>query len=259
MEEKIFIKNKKGLNLAALVYWPKGMGPFPFVVILVGFTGYKEQPRDEVLAKSLARAGIGSIRFDPSGYGESEGILEKDYRFSNYVGDAQVVFDYINELDRVDRARIGVFGESMGGVQALILSKNNASSIHALVLVSSPIIMGSDDDLKGKYKTWEKDGYLERLSSKYGKFKVPFEFIQDARQWDGLDYLKDLKIPILVMWGTKDINVPPSVTKRLFDSATGPKEYKVLEGADHFLNRDPNMFEVMAGHVVDFYSRKLIV
>lgn len=255
MEEKVYLENKSGLKLASVVHRPVGIGPFPMVILQVGFTGYKEESRIELLATKLANMGIGAIRFDPSGFGESEGSIENDYRFSNYVSDSQAIFDYVTKLYWVDNSKIGICGQSMGGVQAMILAKNNISSVKALVLVSSPIIMGNDDDLSGKYKNWQRDGTMFRKNSRYGEFFVPFEFILDAKLWNGLEYLKDLSMPTLVIWCTNDLNVPPAVTKEIYEKAVGPKEFKIIEGADHFLNRDPSMVNQMIEYTVEFFSR----
>jgi uncharacterized protein len=257
MEEKIFIKNKSGLKLATVIHQPEGSGRFPVVILLVGFTGYKEWPPIELLAKSLAENGIGAVRFDPSGFGESEGTLEKDYRFSNYVKDSQSIFDFVTGLNWVRKEKIGVYGQSIGGIMASVLTKNNHISVKALSLVSSPIIMGSDDDLNSKYKNWGKDGYIERSNSRYGRFNIPFAFIEDAKKWNALAYLKGLNVPVQVIWCSDDTNVPNKITKQLYDSAAGPKEFKVLEGADHFLNRDPKTIKVMIDTVVRFMLRRL--
>lgn len=257
MQEKVFIENNKGLKIATLLNLPETDGPFPTLIILPGFTGYKEHVRFVALAEALLPLGIATVVFDPSGYGESDGTVENDYRFTNYVEDAQVIFDYVEKLDWVDKNNSAVLGESMGGVQAIVLAKNNQANVKALVLISSPIMMANDEDMKNKYKTWESDGFLQRKSSRYGEFRVPYEFAVDARKWDGMKYLEGLDLPLLVMWGTNDVNVPPHITKQLYDAAIGPKESVVLEGADHFMNRDPKMIEEMARNVANYLSRKL--
>lgn len=257
MEEKVFIKNKSGLSLAVLIDRPVGDERCPVVIILGGLIEYKEHARLELLAKALVKRGIGAVRFDPSGYGESGGTLENDYRLSNCIEDTQAVFEYITNLSWVDKERVGVSGESMGGIQALVLAKNNKSSIKSLVLISTPIIVGSDDDLKDKYQAWEKDGYSERISSKYGKLRIPFDFILDARQWSALDYLEGINAPILVVWCSNDTNVPPQITKKIFENAIGPKEFRIIKNADHFLNKDPKLIGTVTEHISNFLVRKL--
>jgi len=70
-EESVFIKNRHGLKLAAIVNRPNESQLLPFIILLAGFKGYKEEESYSRLAKALGEMGIGSIRFDPSGYGKS--------------------------------------------------------------------------------------------------------------------------------------------------------------------------------------------
>ena len=69
MEEQVWIINKMGLKLAAVLHRPVGEGKFQVGRILPGFTGYKEVGHIEGLARELDRRGIGAIRIDPSGIG----------------------------------------------------------------------------------------------------------------------------------------------------------------------------------------------
>ena len=256
MEEKIFLKNKAGLKLAAVLHKPNGEGKFPAAILLHGFTGYKEEGHIEEMARDLARKGIGAVRFDASGYGESEGTLDHDYRFSNYMTDTQLVFDYLSKLDWVDKSRMGVCGQSMGGIQAILLASNNPQ-IKAVVAISAPTKMGSTDDLKGKYSEWKRVGYTERISSRFGKIRVPYAFIEDASKWDALDYVGKISCPVLVIWGTKDVNVTAGSTKQIFDKANEPKESWEVEGMDHYPKRSPELLKKIIEKVVDFFNASL--
>lgn len=256
MQTKLFIENKKDIKLATIIQRPEDEGTVPVVFLLLGLIGYKEAIRSEILATELEKCGIGVVRFDTSGFGESEGSIELDYRFSNYISDTQAVFEYITALKWADKKRIGVCGESMAGIQALICAKNNPQ-IKAVAVSSAPTIMGSSDDLKGKYAEWKKTGYLERVSSRYGKLRIPFAFIEDACQFDALTYVPFIKQSLLVTYGTDDINVPNQITKKIYDAALGKKELWVLEGADHFLNRDPIVMQKFAKKVADFFKAEL--
>lgn len=257
METKIKVQNDKGLNLSVIISKPKGDKKFPLVMMFVGFCGYKEWLPLEMLSKTLSDSGIASVRFDPSGFSESDGSIEKDYRFSNYINDTQAVFEYVSKLDYIDISKVVAFGQSMGGIQASIFANKYRLNVKAISLVSSPIVMGSEDDLKGKYKTWKDKGKIERSTSKHGKFFVPFEFIEDARKYNALGYLKDLAIPLQVITCSKDKNVPKEVTKKIFKEYKNSVEYKEIKNSDHFLNRNPQIIEVMVNHVVKFVKNTL--
>ena len=192
MSKKCWIENKRGLRLAAVVESPSWERPSPFSLLLHGFKGYKEEATYTELAKALMAKGIGSIRFDASGFGESEGTLEKDYRLSNYCLDAESVYDYILQQTYVDKTRVGVCGQSLGGLQAIVFA-SKYPELKAMVSISPPNILGEDGELSLDVGEWKKTGYLNRISSKYGKIKVPYAFLTDAQKFVGAEYAQKVK------------------------------------------------------------------
>lgn len=134
----IHIPNKKKLNLATEIYKPEVDGKRPVVFIFHGFTGYKEGVDLVDIAKRLAEKGIVTVRFTASGFGDSEGSLEHDYRFSNYRRDADAVYNYVTTLPYIDESRCGVYGHSMGGKLAVLFSYDHAK-VKALCAVSAPV------------------------------------------------------------------------------------------------------------------------
>ena len=89
--------------------------PSPLVLMLHGFTGWKEEEHLATLARALADVGIASVRWDAPGSGESEGTFEDDYRLSSYVASVDSVIDWAGG----GFGNIGIWGHSMGGFVAL--------------------------------------------------------------------------------------------------------------------------------------------
>jgi alpha-beta hydrolase superfamily lysophospholipase len=52
-----------------------------------------------------------------------------------------------------------------------------------------------------------------------------------------LDSIKKSSVPVLIMVGSKDTLTPPSSCRRLYDAANEPKEFRLIEGADHYFSR----------------------
>jgi len=122
--ERVYIKSKDGLYVAAAMRKPKGNGPFP---VLVHFHGAPGGRGMEQLV-GWARGDHGSPvfeRFLQEGYV----IVIADYRAVNfatladpppadaitYADDAVAVIDHVRTLPFVDPSRIHVYGVSLGG------------------------------------------------------------------------------------------------------------------------------------------------
>lgn len=257
MQEKIFIKNSNGLKLSAVIEKPKNIDKCPFVILLHGFKGHKEEKTYTELSNALSDNKIGSIRFDASGFAESEGNLEKDYRFSNYALDVESAYKYLLNSSYVDRDNIGVFGHSMGGMQAIVFAAKH-SELKAACVISAPNRIEKVDELKNQLGQWKKDGYLNLTSSKYGKFKIPYEFMEDAKKWRMIDYSAKVCCPLLFILGSSDLTVLPEETKKIFLAAKQPKELLEIENMGHFYKKDPKMLKYVNQKVLNFFLKHLI-
>jgi uncharacterized protein len=105
------------------------------VVLCQGLSGVKHLVLPEVAAV-LAAHGFASLRFDYSGYGESEGErgwIDPHAR----VADAAAALDALASHEAVDPHRIGTYGHSYGGPVAIALAAREPA-IRAVVSVSGP-------------------------------------------------------------------------------------------------------------------------
>lgn len=255
----VFIPNSKGLKLDTEIYRPDVTDRLPVVLLLHGFTGYKEDAGLVDIAKRLAEQGIISVRFTTSGFGDSEGTLEKDYRFSNYRTDADAVYEYISKLSYVDMNRLGVYGHSMGGKLAVLLSYDHAD-IKALCIASAPVEFsgtryGEIED------EWKKKRYFEKISGRDGKTtRVPYEYRVDADlpRHDVLEAARFVANPhALVIAGKCDDEVPWRETEKIYQALHCPKEWVLLEGVGHQYKRDKKLLRVVHDPIVRFFNTYL--
>jgi uncharacterized protein len=256
MEEKIFIQNSKLQKLAAIINKPQEEGPFPVVLLLHGFTGYKEEKHLESLAQLLAANNIVAIRFDASGFGESEGTVETDYRVSNYLSDIESVYGHLCKQSFVDSSRIGIDGHSLGGMLAVIFAAKHPE-LKAVCAVSAVSTHFTEYRAAEKFKGWKETGYREQISSRMGKIKIPYAFIEDANQYNAIEYASKLRSPLLVIVGGKDTAVPASETKEIYDYAPEPKELLEFAEMDHHYKKHPELLQQINQKILQFYITNL--
>ena len=101
--ERVTIDGDHG-KLQAIIQKPalKQGQQCPMVVFCHGFGGSKGGPLFELVADSLQREGIASIRFDFNGHGESEGRFQ-DMTVPNEINDAKKVIEYVRDLRYVSK------------------------------------------------------------------------------------------------------------------------------------------------------------
>jgi uncharacterized protein len=256
MQDKVLITSKSGLNLSAVVEIPDSDKKFPFMVLLHGFKGYKEEETYTDLATKLRKVGIASIRFDASGFGESEGTLEDDYRFSSYVTDTEGVYEWLIRQEFCDARRVGVCGQSMGGAQTIVLAGKHPE-IKAACAISPPDKIGTRDALGQVADNWKKLGYLDDTSSKYGKIRVPYAYLVDAQKYDFANCVRDIHCPLLILLGSHDDIVLPEQTRAVYEAANEPKQLLKLDDMTHFYKRTPDVLNAVNEKVVLFFVKNL--
>lgn len=117
--ESVVLKNN-GQKIFGIMHRPVAASPYPAVLVCHGLGGHKTGKfRLYVhLAEMLARIGIGCLRIDFRGSGDSEGDFS-EMTIESEVSDAMTALDYLKNDKLVDPSRIGVFGRSFGGVIAV--------------------------------------------------------------------------------------------------------------------------------------------
>lgn len=148
-EEEVIFKNSEAkVSLAGTLTLPKKNGKFPVVILI---SGSGPQDRDEsymghkpflVLSDYLTKQGIGVLRFDDRGHGESTGDFGKATT-EDFSKDVLSAIAYLKTRKDVDLKNIGLIGHSEGGIIAP-LAANSSKDIAFMVLLASTGISGAE-------------------------------------------------------------------------------------------------------------------
>ncbi|MDT7830463.1 alpha/beta fold hydrolase [Pricia sp. S334] len=147
--EAIRFKNPEAdIELAGTLTLPKETGKYPVVVLI---SGSGPQDRNEelaghrpflVIADHLTRNGIGVLRFDDRGVGESTGDFKKATS-PDFASDVESALDYLKTRKDIDTDHIGLIGHSEGGVVAPMVAAES-DDVSFIVLMAGTGIPGSD-------------------------------------------------------------------------------------------------------------------
>ena len=229
MSERVSFPSTSGPTLGGLIDHPegptRGWGVFSH-----GFTLGKDCPAASRICKQLAREGIGMLRFDNLGLGDSEGDWG-DGSFSHKVADTAQAVRFMNDSGREVRLMVG---HSFGGA-AVIAAAHEVGSVRAVASVGAPYEPGH---VEHNY-----DALVERILA---DGEAPFlvggkaltlrrDFIEDVRVADLREQIRTLHRALLVMHSPTDNTVGIANASEIFRAARHPRSFVSLEGADHLL------------------------
>ena len=227
--ERISFASTSGPKLAGIVDVPaepvRGWGVFSH-----GFTLGKESPSASRICKQLSSEGIGMLRFDNLGLGDSEGDWG-DGSFSHKVADTAEAVRFMNDSGREVRLLVG---HSFGGA-AVIAAAHQVDSVRAVVSIGAPYDPAHvEHNYDALLERINEDGEAQFLIG--GKaLTLRKHFIEDVRAEDLRDEIRTLHRALLVMHSPTDNTVGIANASEIFQAARHPRSFVSLEGADHLL------------------------
>jgi len=232
--EKVSFQSE-GHKISGVLHLPGTESP-PCVIASHGLLSSKNSEKYIALGERISKEGMGMLRFDFRGIGESEGG-EEDHTISKKIVDLSSAIDFARSYPGLG-GRIGLVGSSLGG----FLSLNKASTdkeIKAVVIWATPLHM---DDLRSKERN--EDTPLP-----------PEPFFEDLPKHRLLPLLPKVS-HCLVIHGEKDELVPVDQALEIFLNLNVPKELHIIGGADHRLT-DPLHRHRAIELTVDWFKRYL--
>ena len=183
----------------------------------------------------LPASGFNLFIFDYRGYGQSEGSPRKRQAL---IEDTEAALDAILARNDVDRTRIGLYGQSLGG------------SIGLCVMAKRPEIRCAV--IESAFTSW-RDIAATVLGGGAISQTLASLMIDDTCRAD--DAIASIQRPILLLHGTSDSIIPVSHSRRLKEAGGEATSLFELPGGDHNSLRDSH--PQIDGVVVDFFARHL--
>lgn len=229
MAERVTFESTSGPRLAGIIDLPdgevRGWGVFSH-----GFTLSKESPAAARICKQLASEGIGMLRFDNLGLGDSEGDWG-DGSFTHKVADTVQAATFMADQGRPVHLLVG---HSFGGAAA-IAAAGDIVGVQAVATIGAPV--------EPRHAEHNYDAVLGRVfADGHAQWMVggraltlKRHFVEDVRRADLRAKIREMDSPLLVMHSPTDSTVDISNAGEIFQEARHPRSFVSLEGADHLL------------------------
>jgi len=213
-------------------------------VVLSGFKSDMTGTKVMVLEEWAKQHGHGFLAFDYSGHGVSGGAFE-DSTVSAWREDS------LAAIGGLTSGRIVLVGSSMGGWMALLAALALNARIAAMVLIAP----APDFTQKLMWPEFSSEQQAEILEqgrtlrpSDYGDpYPITRDLIEDGKQWALLDAPIELAMPIRILQGMQDPDVPWQHAFKLVDSlASEDVVFSLIKDGDHRLSRDEDIVRLVS-------------
>jgi len=228
--DKVEFQNDKGHVLAGRLESPYGDEPAAYAMFAHCFTCSKDYKAITYVSRALAENGIAVLRFDFTGLGESEGDFV-DTNFSTNVDDLVAAARFLEEDYEAPKLLVG---HSLGGA-AVLQAAGRIPSSTAVATIAAPCSPRHLERLvTDRRAELEEKGEIE-VSVAGRPFRIKKQFVEDLEELRMDETIRGLGRALLVMHSPADTTVAMENATHIFETASEPKSFVTLEGADHLL------------------------
>ena len=200
------------------------------------------------LADVFSKEGVATLRVDKRGIGASSAaaVQESDLRFATYVKDAK---HWIKFLEEQGYSEIVLIGHSEGALVATLAA--SSESVKGLVCIAgagrpapdilreqlkpklpNELYIQADEVIKSLTEGKAVKDYPPALNALFRPSVQPY--LVSWFQIDPAKAISEVKVPVLIVQGTTDIQVSTKDAKLLHNAAKG-SDLIVIEGMNHVL------------------------
>lgn len=258
-----------GYKLKGNLYLPEGYNegaPLPLILLCHGFAGIKELLLPNYALK-FAEKGYAAFTFDYRGFGDSEGPVGQIIP-EEQVRDIRNAITFISSQTEIDCDKIGLWGTSLGGANALMTSavddrvkalsvqitfgdgeRNNTFNLskedkekRKISLNKSLLAAATKNKvMKLPLKKILSDPQSKKFFEEYSplfpealKTKIPFVTTKYIDEWKPENFLHKIDIPVLVVGATNDMVNRPEESKEIFNKLSTEKKKLLMIDSTHY-------------------------
>jgi len=216
--------------------WRKVEGAGPTVVWLGGFHSDMTGTKAEALAEMALKQGRSFLRFDYLGHGQSSGDF-KDGTISRWREDCLAAIDQLTEGPLV------LVGSSMGGWLACLVALARADRIKAIVLVApaadfTEALMEPELAPEAKAAIAAKGEWMRPSLYDGEGYPITRRLLEDGRRWSILGRPVEIAVPVRILQGEEDPDVPWGHALKLAQALTSQNlVFSLIKDGDHRLSR----------------------
>jgi dienelactone hydrolase len=273
-----------GTILRGKLFPPEGRGPFPTIVLQSGLGG----PADSLfpMAQPFVGAGLATLIYDHRYTGSSDGEPRQLFDPWQQTRDLRHVITWLGFQPEVDKTRIGLWGISIGGANAMFVTAMD-KRVKAVVSLIPPVSGWSARKLQPADVLAELDAKIpedrerqlqggEALTLRLHGHPTPddpvmfsdeegLEFVEqmlkdsptfrNAITLSTLDYLYEMEVrayaerinqPLLMVLADRDSVAPVEEAREMYERIPEPKE-KVEYAGQHY--------EILSNHLPEILGR----
>ncbi len=261
-QEPVTVTAPGGVQLSGTLTTPAGEGPFPVALIIAGSgptdrdgnSLYIRTDTYKLLAQGLAAQGIATLRYDKRGVGRSRTTQsEAQVRFDDFADDALALTHYLES--RKEFTGVSIIGHSEGSLIGILAAQRDAnlkalvslegSGRNAATVIEEQVrAAGTSASILAEVAAYNKSLLAGKaVASPDPSLNALFRpsvqpYLISWYRYDPASEIAKLKIPVLIVQGTTDLQVNLTDANRL--AAADPQaKLLVVPGMNHVLRNAP--------------------
>lgn len=207
--EKVTYVTKGNKKIYGKLYAPVGTGKFPAIILGHGFNGIADDFINE--CRYYAKNGYIAYAYDfcgGSGRSRSSGKTTEMTIFTEKQ-DVLDVFDFIYNMDEVDKNRVYLFGGSQGGLVTALAAEERVEQVRAMALYFPAFNIPND------WRAMYPNPATLGATIDFWGLKLGKEFVVSMHEFNPFDHIGSFNKSVFILHGDKDAIVSLDYSKSL--------------------------------------------